>query len=431
MVKLKAGLLVILVATSVVLSALIIYGQPSPSNSVEDPGQWFGPKPGLNELCLPGRIYICNNFGEVAQVETFSQMYTDLVLTLGQIEYGSEKSGNVWVTSEFNRNSVGPGVMFRFDYLVSRELLANWLTLFYETDFPFAFIDEIIVPMDGGPIRFVNTTTGVAWARQADLPREVLELAAMEPRDVLFYPLQAMEDGGAYSVVPGVFDLEGEQVFVVPAFSLAKVEEEEIIRSFFANPSIIKEADGTRTYTDGYDALRVFPLGALEYTGVGGEQDGFLNQTRLLQGSIDFLHLHGGWPNSMLPVLLHNLPTAPSKLEFARFGGGLPICGEDLGIFVEFQGEQVSFLRLQLPEVNFKESTEETVRPLTALLSGETQIASYFSVGDKTIRDATIVYYAQGMQLLPAWRLKTEDQLLYLGAADGRIIEVRDLLGGE
>lgn len=431
MVKIKAGLLAIMVVTSLVLSALIIYGQPSFGNPIEEPGQWFGPKPGLNELCLPGRIYTCNHLGEITQVKTFSQMYTDLVLTLAQIEYGSEKAGNFWVTGEFDRDTVGPGVVFRFDYLVSRELLTNWLTLFYETDFPFAFVDEIIVPSDGGPIRFINTATGVVWERQADLPRQVFQLAAMEPRDILIQPLGAMENGETYAVAPGVFDLAEEQALAVPAYSLAEVAAEEIIRSFFANPSVIKEADGTRTYTDGYDALRLFPRGAIEYTGIGGEQDGFLSQKQLLRSAIDFLHLHGGWPGSLLPVTLENLPAAPTRLEFKQYGAGLPVYGEGLGITFEFQSERATFFHQQLPELDMQAAREEMVKPLAALLGDETQAASFFAVGDKTITDAALVYYAQEKQLLPVWRLRTDNELLFLGASDGRIIEVSDLAGGE
>lgn len=433
MIKVKAGLLASLVICSIVLSSLIIFGQPVPKTGDKGAGPWFGPKTGLHEISLPGRIYICNSDKKVVLIETLSQMYSDLVLTLGQMEYGSEKGGDVWVTGEYDSDSITPGVLFRYDYQISRGLLATWLTLFYETDFPFAAIDCIFVPLDGGPVKFINSATGVLWQLQADLPLSVFQQAAAEPRNPAAYPMAVMENGKTYSVAAGVFDLAEPRQLAVPACQLEEIRTEEIIQSFFLHPSIIQEADGTETYTDGFGALRVFPSGVLEYTaGVQGQGAVFLDQPQLMQSTVDFLHAHGGWPGNMLPVYLSNRPAESVRLEFCSFALGLPITGENVGIAVEFQQGQVSGYQRHLAVP--AEETLETygdIQPLAWHLASDSQAGQFFAEENKIIADLALAYYWQQNRLIPIWRVGTGNQIVYVAASDGRILQIRTQLGGQ
>lgn len=433
MVRAKAGLLASLVICSLALSALIIFGQPVPNSGSRGTGPWFGPKPGLHEISLPGRIYICSPNQGAILIETLSQTYSDLVLTLGQMEYGSEKGGDVWVTGEYTSDSITPGVLFRYDYQISRGLLANWLTMFYETDFPFAAIDSIFVPLDGGPVKFINSATGVLWQLQADLPLSVFQQAAAEPRNPAAYPMAVMGHGETYSVAAGIFDLVEAQEIAVPACQLEEVRTEDIIHSFFLNPSIIQEADGTETYTDGFGALRIFPSGALEYTsGRQGQGAVFWDQPQLMQATIDFLVAHGGWPGNMLPVYLSNRPGESVSLEFCSFSKGLPITGENVGIAVEFQQDQVSDYQRHLA-LAAEEAVEiyAEIKPLAWHLASDSQAGQFFAEGNKHISDLALAFYWQQDRLIPVWRVWTGNQVVHVAASDGRILQIKIQLGGQ
>ncbi len=432
MIRVKTALLSSLVICSIVLSALIIFGEPI-SEGTDKVGQtWFGPKPGLHETSLPGRIYIFNPEEEAVLVETFSRMYSHLVLTMGQMDYSSAKGGDVWVTGEYNRNSLSSGVLFRYDYQISRGLLAKWLTLFYETDFPFAAIDGIFVPLDGGPVKFIDSHSGVLWQLQADLHLLVFQLAAEESRNPSAGPMALLESTEVYDVAPGVFDLAAIQKISVPPCYREDAKTDEIIRSFFLTHSIIQEADGVKTYTDGFGALRIFASGMMEYTaGTQGNGAVFLDQPQLMQSSINFLSAHGGWPGSMLPVNLSYLGDSVG-LEFASFAKGLPIVGENVGIAMEFQQGQVSsYQRYLVVETETEAETEfAEARPLGQHLATETQVGQFFAEGRKKISDLAPVFYLQQNRLIPAWRVATGDEVVYAAAGDGRILHI-STLGGQ
>ncbi|HOC07188.1 MAG: hypothetical protein ACOX21_02700 [Bacillota bacterium] len=433
MIKVKSALLVSLVICSIVLSALIIFGQHVPKGSDKAAKPWFGPKPGLHEISLPGRIYIYSSEGKAVLVETFSQMYSHLVLALGQMEYSSEKSGDVWVAGQYTADTLNSGVLFRFDYQISRGLLAKWLTLFYETDFPFAAIDSILVPLDGGPVKFINSRSGMLWQLQADLPLVVFQQAADESRNPTAFPLAALESTEVYTVAPGVFDLASTQSVPVPSCRLEEVSAEEIIRSFFISHSIIQEADGVKTYTDGFGALRIYASGMMEYSsGIRGNGPVFLDQLQLMQASIDFLSAHGGWPVKMLPIIFGSQLEDTVRLEFASFADGLPIAGENAGIAVEFQQGQVSsYQRHLVLESEMASEALEEARPLAQHLASDTQVGQYFAEGNKRIADLAPVFYWQQNRLIPAWRVVTEDEVIYVAAGDGRILHISAQLGGQ
>lgn len=430
MIRVKTALLISLVICSIVLSALIIFGQSIPEGTDKVRQPWFGPKPGLHETSLPGRIYIYYSEDESVLVETFSQMYSHLVLTMGQMDYSSAKGGDVWVTGEYNGDSLSSGVLFRYDYQISRGLLAKWLPHFYETDFPFAAIDGIFVPVDGGPVKFIDSHSGVLWQLQADLPLLVFQQAADESRNPIARPMTLLESTEAYAVAPGVFDLAAVQNVSVPPCHREELRTDEIIRSFFLTHSIIQEADGVKTYTDGFGALRIFTSGMMEYTaGTQGNEAVFLDQPQLMQSSINFLSAHGGWPGSMLPVYLSNFGDSV-RLEFASFAKGLPIAGDKVGIALEFQQGQVSSYQRQLV-VETETVTEALAeaRPLGQHLASETQVGKFFTEGSKRISDLAPVFYLQQNRLIPAWRVATGDEFVYAAAGDGRILHISPLGG--
>lgn len=433
MFKFKAVLLASLVVCSVVLSTLLIFGQPVPSRAHRDTSPWFGPIPDLHEISLPQRIYVCNKYQEVSLIETMSPMYFDLVRALGLMELSNEQGGDAWVTSEFTRDTIQAGVLFRYDYQIARDLLTNWLAMFNETDFPFVAIDCIFVPLDGGAVKFINTATKTLWQLQVDLPLTVFQHTAAEAGNLSAYPMAVMESGETYAVAPGVFDLAKPEQIAVPACELQAVKTGEIISSFFLNPSVIQETDGTKTYTDGFAALRVFPSGALEYT-CGGQSQGaaYYSQTQLMQKALDFIGAHGGWPENMLPASLSNRPAQSISIEFRNFARGLPVTGENLYLCVEFLADTVSNYRRNLAVAD-----EETVqifieiKPLATHLATESQAGLFFAETKRLISDLTLAYYWQQDKLIPVWQVSAENKVVYVAASDGRILQIETLSGGK
>lgn len=426
MTRAKSILLASLVICSIVLAALIIFGQAAPRGGEMHPAPWFGPKPSAHEISLPGRIYLLGE--EPVLVETLSKTYSNLVLTLGQMGHSIE-GGDNWATAEFSENDISTGVLFRFDYPVSRGVLANWLQKFYETEFPFAAIDNIFIPLEGGPVKFINSSTGMMWLFQVDLPEAVFQQAVAEPGNVALSALKAMVDGDTYRVAPGVFDLAQPGSFTFPGGQFEKVDIDEIIQSFFLNPSIIRETDGTVTYTDGFGALQVFPSGLLDYTASRLEQgEAMLDQQKLVQLALDFLHTHGGWPGNMLPVFFTSTAAEPPRLEFATFARGLPITGEETGITVEMLNGRVSGYRRHLLRAT-PETAQAQVNPLSILLETDCQVSQLFAPGEKTIQDLALVLYWQQKRLVPAWRIRVQGQIIFAAADDGRIFQVKALRG--
>lgn len=431
MARFKTGLLIALVIISGYLATLLmsgqpVFGPPGPGGNV-----WFGPEPALFEASLPGRIYIIDAQEEVLLVETFSGMYDDLTTILALLQY--ESGGGEWSPGEYNRAGFPPGILFRYDYQISREMLASWLKMIYETDFPFAAIDSIFIPLEAGPVHFINSSTEETWLLSVSLPREVLELAVTNPRDTFGYKWNALQPGDNFAAAVGVYDIAGPEVMVVPAWGHEEVDYDALVHSFYLTPSLIKEPDGTEIYTDGLQALRIYPSGAVEYTFAGYERDLSMPiQKDLVKASLRFVSAHGGWLGNTLLTELGVHPAQNVRLEFSSYGLGLPVLG-DTGVAIEMKGLAVSGYYRNLIAIR-PDQIEDYVEilPLAQLLSSpSTQAAKFFSEARLEITDLALVYYLSGEQLIPAWRVWSKRQAIFVGAADGRILNIKEQTRGE
>lgn len=432
MARFKTGALIILVILSSCLAVLLMMGQPVPGPPAPGEDIWFGPEPNLLEVSLPSRIYIVYSQDEALQVETYSRMYDDLTVTLAQIQYTSGTGGTEWTSGEYTKVIFPPGVLFRYDYQISREMLACWLKMFFETDFPFASIDSIFVPLEPGPVQFINSSTKEVWRLQVSLPWDVLELAITNPRDTLGYNFKAMIPGENFVVGHGVFEIEETEVMVVPAWYGEEVNFHALINSFYLASSLIQEPDGTEIYTDGQQALRIYPSGAVEYTIVGTSGESSLPiQKELMETSLRFISNHGGWPGSILPTELGVRSGQNIYLEFSSIGLGLPVVGDNIGLAVEMNGLAVSGYYRNLIKVRpDKVADYVEILPLSWHLAGPTtQVAKYFSEVDSEITDLALVYYWHQDRLVPTWRTWVDRQIIYVNAVDGRILNIREQAG--
>lgn len=433
MAKFKSGLLLVLVAISVYQAAVLMSGHPAPGLPDPEGNTWFGPAPDLFEASLPGRIYVIDTGGEMRLVETFSTMYDDLTATLTQIQYEPGAGGTEWVAGDYAGEGFPPGVLFRYDYQISREMLSEWLLMFYETDFPFACIDSIFIPLESGPVQFINSSTKEVWYLRVSLPRSVIELAATTSRNTISFRWNAMEEGHYFSVGAGVYDIAGPEVMVVPAWDYDEVNIDAMIQSFYyLMPSLIQEPDGTKIFTDGLQALRIYPSGSIEYTYAGSERDTIMpTQRELAEAALRFTSLHGGWPKNTLPTELGILPAQNVRLEFSSFGLGLPVTGE-AALVMEMAGLTISGYQRNLIQVRTDviEGFVEILPLSWHLSNSSTQIEMYLSEANLEVTDLALVYYLSGEQLIPAWRIWLGRQEIYVGAADGRILNVKEPVGG-
>lgn len=434
MPKLKTGLLVCLVIISILLAAALMTGKPTPAPGKQPEDIWFGSTPELHEVSIPNRIYLINAQGEIGLVETFSQMYLDLLMTFSQIQYRSARGGDVWTPGKYPTDTFPPGVLFRYDYQISRELLASWLTMFYDTDFPFASVDSIFVPLTPGPVQFINSTTQEVWQLNAALSWNVFERAVSEPEDVLGYRWAAMQSGDGYTAVPGVYELLRSEVLVVPGWTPEEINYNAVIRSFYLEPVLIQEPDGTEIYTDGLQALRIFPSGSLAYT-VAPSLDGSAmpGQPGVMKTALSFLAAHGGWPGNTLPTYLGIEQAGDIRVEFTGYALGLPIFGTNTGIAIESNGARVSQYTRDLvwarPDVAVEYAE---IKPLSwHFRDSETQAAKYFASVEAEIYDVALAYYWQQDQLIPVWKIWVGRQIIFVGAVDGRVINIRTPSGGK
>jgi len=431
MATIKTGVLACLVLTSIVLSAMLMSGQTVPEQITPPDEVWFGPGPDMHEVCRPGRVYIIPSRGNVLLLETFSGMYTDLTRAFSQIQFEIDSGSDLWTPGEFI-NNYPPGVLFRFDYQISRELLARWLTMFYETDFPFAGVDTIFIPLDRGPVQFINSSSMEVWQLQASLAWNVFQRAADEPRDNLSYSWKAMEPGQHYSVAPSVFEIARPEIMAVPGWSMEDINITAVIRSFYLEPALIQEPDGTEIYTDGQQALRVYPSGALEYNIAHLPDSPPPGQDEVIERAVEFIASHGGWPGNVLPTSLGVQQADRVRLEFSPFDLGLPVLEMKPGIVIELEGQEVSYYARELVRAKANEIVRYAeVKPLSWHLSSPgTQAAQYFTA-KMVITDLALAYYWHQDNLVPVWRVWVGRQVVTVGAEDGRILHVRTTSGGK
>jgi len=433
MAKAKTILLIALVIISCFLANALMSGQPFSAPSGQNDLVWYGPEPGLHEVSLPGRIYIIGAQGEARLVETFSNIYNELVVTLGQIHYDYNLGGAEWSPGEYARTGYPPGVLFRYDYQISREFLASWLSMFYETDFPFVSIDSIFVPMERGPVQFINSTTREVWQLQVSMPWDVFYSAVVDPPDTLGYSWTPMKSGENYAAAPGVYEIADPEIIVIPDWYSEEINYDALLRSFYLEPALIQEPDGTEIYTDGLQALRIYPSGAVEYTVVSSQPSSTMPlQKGLVQTSLRFITAHGGWPGMALPTEVVIRPATLVRLEYVSFGLGLPVISDKAGLAIEMKGLSVSRYDRNLIRVRsdvIKGYAE--IHPLSVLLSSmSTQASQYFTTVNQEISDLALVYYWKQGQIMPAWRVWVGRQVIYVGAEDGRILGLREQLGG-
>jgi hypothetical protein len=419
-------------------------GQAVPGRQDQYEEVWFGPPPGLHEVALPGRVYTLNTNGDIYLVETFSGMYTDLVVALGQIEYAGVE-GEVWAPGEYrsfpwgnHEDTFEEGVLYRFDFQISRGLLASWLTKFHEHDLPFETVNNIFVPSGGGPVQFINSDSRETWELQSSLAwSSVIETAVSDPRDVLAIKWVPMESGENYTVSPGVFQPLRPVLLPVPSWFREEINYSSLIRSFYLEPALtrlIQEPDGAEIFTDGFQALRIYPSGALEYTVVRYQTGTFIpGQAGMVETSLDFVTSHGGWPSNMLVTHMGIKPGGMVRMELSSYGLGIPLMGSNIGIAVELDGLAISHYNRDLiyAQSNILHDNVE-IRPLSWLLSDPTtQAAQLLATLEDEITDLSLIYYWQQEQVFPVWRIWMGRQIVFIGATDGRILNVRTPSGGE
>ena len=437
--KIKTGLLLCLVLISAFLALQLMAGKAVPGHQVQYEEVWFGPEPALHEVVLPGRVYSMNSLGETYLFETFSERYNDLIATLGQIEYA--QGGADWVSGLYRPSQEGTfteGVLYRFEFQVSRELLVSWLTGLRGQEAPFQEIDSIFVPSDRGPVQFINTNTRETWELRSSLAWSVIENAVAEPRELLDILWVPMLSGGNYSVAPGVIEPSGPASIPIFEGIREEIYYNSLVRSFYLEPALtrlIQEPDGAEIYTDGFQALRIYPSGALEYTVVHQTGTYISGQADLVESSLGFVTAHGGWPRNMLATRMDVKAGGRVRLEFSSYGRGLPLMGLNTGIAVELNGLAVSHynrnLILALTRSDIFSDNVEILPPSWHLSDPTTQAAQYMATLSSEITDLSLAYYWQYEKFVPVWRITLNNQVVVIGAADGRILNVKTPTGGE
>lgn len=437
MAKFKLGLLLCLVFISILLAIQIMY-RALPGGAVQYEDVWFGHEPDTHEVSRPSRIYIIAT-GNVQLVASFSQTYNDLITVLEQIDTASRLEEEVWEPVEYRvpplEEELNPGIIFRFDFPVSSDLLASWLPNFDEYDLPFETVDTIFVPAARGNVEFINSATHQTWALHAEMPWQTIDLIVSDPSDTLGPKWKVMESGENYSVAPGVFEISGPAVLQAPRWAREELNYNALVRSFYLEPGItrlIQEPDGAEIYTDGFQALRIYASGSLEYSVVKYQAGSFTpDQIGLVETSISFTTSHGGWPGEMLVTYINNSPGSNLRVELSNFASGLALLGQT-GITIELDGLAVSHYSREVIYVDgFDPEHYFEIKALSKILADPlTQAAQFIATVDNEITDLALAYYWNQEELIPVWRVWVGGQVVIVGAENGRIISVTPR-GGE
>lgn len=453
MTKLKTALLIILVIISIALSVSLMIGQRIPGRQLDHEKIYFSPKPEIGDVALPTRIQLISANGSVLQVKTFSSFYTELIIQLSQLQYGPYDEGEIWQPTVPPAPS-SPGILFRYEYPVSKGLLASLLIHFHETDFPFDFdyVDAIFVTYDADAqslteqtdseqedseseqedshppkVYFINEQSRQAWSLSGGLAWEEFMEADDHSGDLLEVELEVMESGPEYSVSSRVYDASSPTPFLVPVLYREEIDYNAVVKAFYLDPSttrLIQERDGAELYTDGFQALRIYPTGALEYTVAQPQPRALIpEQTDAVETALDFVTQHGGWIGDILLSENRVLLDGQVRLDFSGFGRGLPLYGENTGIVIEMDGLAINYYSRRLLFATEDNAEYIEVIPLSKLLeTASTEASQTICSLQGEITDVSLGYYWLGNQIVIVWRVVAADEVYLIAASDGSIL---------
>lgn len=422
MERAKTFLLAVLVITSIILSLQIPLAQiPLERGGTND--IYFGPRPTVAEVVKPSRIFIRQD-GQLFQVETRSELYSLLLTVLTTIEFAGSEAWRQEPTG-LPQN----GVLLKFDYPVSREVLAQLLINYFKDDIIPAYVTSIFIPGRPGAVQFHNSGTREAWYLEAELAWDIVHeavLALPEQHLLLgeWVPFTKKEAG------PQVYDLARQVVLPVPQWHLEQPDTGKIVQSFYVEPAIIRqiiETDGTIIHTDGAKALRVYPSGALEYTLAKYETGYTGEQLTAFELALEFVGRHGGWLEGLVLSQVSLTNEGNLRLEYVTFGLGLPLYSNGGSLVVEVGGAAVVSYWRRIAIGSEEISHEAVVLPLSFLLGNPSaQITQLFSTMLGPITDLSLGYFLHNDgNTHPVWRIVREQQTIIASATDGRVFVVQ------
>lgn len=422
MERAKTFLLAVLVLTSIILSLQIRSVQiPLERGGAND--IYFGPRPAVAEVMKPSRIYIRRD-DQLFQVKALSELYSGLLTVLTTMEFAG---GEAW--RQEPTGLAQTGVLLKFDYPISREVLAQLLMNYYEDDIIPAYVTSIFIPSRRGAVQFHNSGTGEAWYLEAELAWDIVQEA------VLALPEQHLVIGGWVPFTKEeagaqVYDLARQVVLPVPKWHFEQPDTGRIVQSFFVEPAIIRqilETDGTIIHTDGAKALRVYPSGALEYTLAKYETGYTGEQLATFELALEFVGSHGGWREDLVLSQVSLTNEGILRLEYVTFGLGLPLYSNGGSLAVEVGGAAVTSYWRRIATASEEVSHDAAVLPLSYLLGNPSaQVTQLFSTMSGPVTDLSLGYFLHSDgNTHPVWRIVRDQQTIIASATDGRVFVIQ------
>ncbi|MTI93927.1 MAG: hypothetical protein FH749_00355 [Firmicutes bacterium] len=428
MERIKTLILVGLVLLSVVLALNLMGQQASPGQVEDSPVIDFGPAPGLADVILPGRVYIHKDQG-MKLLRNESVLYNHLVASLKTLEFDTLENWERWEQVDLPVNNLDSQIIFRFDYALTPDLLAGFMHNYDQADFPFESVNTIQVTAEGS-LLFVNSNEAGGWLLNTRFDQQVLSHAMAADQELWDLEWTLLSEVANNMPVDGyVYDLASPGSVAVQGWRKLQIEEDLIISSFFVDPgrvTQIRENDGAVIYTDGEQALRVFESGALEYSIAEDTGINLVSRGESVQKALEFVARHGGWP---VPLVVGSMHSSESQLslEFVSQATGLQVYSLDPSLRTVLTGQTVSSYRRNLLIASSDRIPNVIeVQPLVQLLSGHTQVSSWFDRNPSSIRDLSLVLFYAGEELRPAWKVSLHRQQVFADAANGRILSIQE-----
>ena len=210
-----------------------------------------------------------------------------------------------------------------------------------------------------------------------------------------------------------IFVPEGEIRVAEVRLKEEKIDREQLVRAFFIDLSLarlIEERDGALYYTDGEKGLRIYPSGLVEFSFPRLDRNlGNISYSLVLQKGAESLSLYGGWPSGAYLEEAENRGRGRGyRLLWGTNHKGLAFEGEQIGCEMEINNQGVLFYRRNIYLAEEDIPGEMPFRPYEEALYQVISLnEQYFKENTPVLLALEPVYYIPPAEkvekAIPAW----------------------------
>ncbi|MDW7651707.1 MAG: two-component system activity regulator YycH [Bacillota bacterium] len=292
--RLKTGVLTALVISSVILTGLLLFGQP-PLETAAPPAYErlvFGELRPVSQHVLPQlRLTTEDSLRVLQPWHENHALAWEIIIDLFSHSSTPQQA-------QLPDNLPEHGVSARFPVPAQPGL---WLPAARPASLE--IIEMAWFSGDPNTVWYAGSDGEWYSSRLAQLPENWEDILAEVFAGSNRYLATEADDWGSLTVGQTVFIPAEMPVMAVHAVSREDLDKEKLLRSIFVDSALVRqiqERDGAYIYTDGQRGLRIFEHGELEYTSPKSEPGLEPMETmQALRRTAQYLQLMGGWPEHL------------------------------------------------------------------------------------------------------------------------------------